>query len=235
MTARTPTYLKARFENNDIPQGTDYEDVFDSYLNIAAATSSEQTIYGPLKVMGQITATNVSAQNFSFTSVQATDASFTNLTAVSANITRAIGTDLVYTNAAITSANVTNLNTTTVSASSINVATVTADTTYTRTSLFIGAADVSAVGSTQAQAPVLTNPLTFVIYANLGDVGVKLGTSVRGQVQTVVNATTTVIRIFPAVSARFLVTAVNTSLNIPADRVATIYHKGDDRYGIQIG
>ncbi len=205
MTARTPAYLKTHFENGDIPVQTDYEDVFDSYLNIAAATTTEQTIFGPIKVIGQITATNVSAQSFTFTSIQATDATFTNLTAVSANIT------------------------------GLNVSTVSAGTGYIATTLLLGSADVSAVGSTQAQGAVIAAPVTFVTYANLGDVSVTLPASIRGKVQTVINAASTTIKIFPAVSARFLVTAVNTSLNIPADKVATVYHKGDDRYGIQIG
>lgn len=209
MTAQTPTYLKAHFENGDIPNQTDYGDVFDSFLNIAAATTTEQTIYGPLKVLGQITATNVSAQAFTFTSIQATDATFTNLTAVSANISN-------------------------LQASTVSAATVSANNLYVQAGLFLGTANVSAVGSTQAQAATLTAPVSFVIYADLGDVSVKLGTSTQGKVQTVINATTTVIRIFPAVSARFLTTAVNTSINIPADKVATVYHKGDDRYGIQI-
>lgn len=52
MTIRTPSYLKSRFENGDIPQSTDYEDVFDSYLSLA--TSGAQTIDGILTVNGLI-------------------------------------------------------------------------------------------------------------------------------------------------------------------------------------
>lgn len=46
MTVRSPSYLKSRFENNDIPQATDYEDVFDSYLPLG--TSAAQTIESPI-------------------------------------------------------------------------------------------------------------------------------------------------------------------------------------------
>jgi len=55
MTIRTPSYLKSRFENNDIPQATDYEDIFDSYLSLA--TSGAQTIDGQLTVTGFISPT----------------------------------------------------------------------------------------------------------------------------------------------------------------------------------
>lgn len=44
MTVRSPSYLKSRFENNDIPQATDYEDVFDSFLSIG--TSGAQSMEG---------------------------------------------------------------------------------------------------------------------------------------------------------------------------------------------
>lgn len=49
MTVRTPSYLKSRFENNDIPQATDYEDVFDSYLPLgtSAAYVSDSPITFP--------------------------------------------------------------------------------------------------------------------------------------------------------------------------------------------
>jgi hypothetical protein len=55
MTIRTPSYLKSRFENGDIPQSTDYEDVFDSFLSLA--TSGAQTIDGILTVNGLISPT----------------------------------------------------------------------------------------------------------------------------------------------------------------------------------
>lgn len=53
MTVRTPSYLKSRFENGDIPQQTDYEDVFDSFLPLG--TSGAQTIDGSIIVLGSIT------------------------------------------------------------------------------------------------------------------------------------------------------------------------------------
>ena len=49
MTVRSPSYLKSRFENNDIPQATDYEDVFDSFLPLgtSAAVVSESPLTVP--------------------------------------------------------------------------------------------------------------------------------------------------------------------------------------------
>lgn len=207
MTAQTPAYLKARFENGDIPQATDYEDVFDSFLNLA--TSAEQSLPGNVRTTGQFVG-DVSASRVNASAMTAVVASAGAIYADSASITA-------------------------VSASTINATSVTAGTSYTVSADMLRAVNVSAVATTQAGALLVESPLTFVTFADNNNNSVRLGSSVRGVRQTIVNATTTALKIFPAVSARFLVTAVNASLTIQADRVATIYHQGDDRYGVQVG
>lgn len=64
MTVRSPSYLKSRFENNDIPQATDYEDVFDSYLPLgtSAAVVSESEVTFPIVNTSALNATEVSAK-----------------------------------------------------------------------------------------------------------------------------------------------------------------------------
>jgi hypothetical protein len=57
MTQRSPTYLKSRFEQNDIPNGTDYADLVDSFVNLE--TSANQTMSGPITF---VTAAGQSAQ-----------------------------------------------------------------------------------------------------------------------------------------------------------------------------
>lgn len=204
MTARTPAYLKARFEQGDIPQGTDYEDVFDSYLNVA--TSAVQTLTGGLY-----------APEFSTPLVSASvvRAGSINITG-SASYVHVEAQRLVASAASITAA-------------------ISAASGYFNNFYLAAAADVSAVATTQAGALTISAPANFVIFADGNNNAVKLPASDRGKIQYVINASTTTIKIFPATSGRFLVTAVNASLNIPADKVATVIHKGDDRYGIQIG
>lgn len=46
MTQRSVQYLKTRFESNDIPTQTDYQDVFDSFVSLEA--SAAQTMAGQL-------------------------------------------------------------------------------------------------------------------------------------------------------------------------------------------
>lgn len=223
MTARTPTYLKARFEQGDIPQGTDYEDVFDSYVNVA--TSAIQTVVGGMVFTNQIYASEsnaalVSATSgvFSFVSAQTVNAGFMSAGVIDAS---RVSANSVF----AASATFTNANITTVSADSINVS----------GAVIFGTFDISAVATTQASAITLNGTTNFVIYADGSNLAVKLPTSVRGRRQQIINAASTTLKIFPATSGRFLVTAVNASLNLPADKTALVFHKGDDRYGIVIG
>ena len=52
MTQRSRTFLRARFEQGDIPNGTDYEDLIDSFVNLEA--SANQTMSGTLTLPGII-------------------------------------------------------------------------------------------------------------------------------------------------------------------------------------
>lgn len=61
MTVRNTTYLKGRFENGDIPTQTDYEDVFDSLLNLGV--SAEQSADSNIRTTKQLVANSVSADN----------------------------------------------------------------------------------------------------------------------------------------------------------------------------
>jgi len=193
MTAQTPTYLKARFETGDIPTGTDYSDVFDSYLNVV--TTDIQTIAGGVTFSNQI---NVSEVITPLVSAASVIASF-------------------------------------VSAQTINGAFINADSLSVSGKVIFGSVDISAASTTQAGATTLGGVTNFVIYANGNNLAVKLPTSESGRQQYIINAASTTLKIFPAVSGRFLVTAVNASLNLPADKTALVFHKGDDRYGIVIG
>lgn len=218
MTARTPAYLKGRFEQGDIPQGTDYEDLMDSYVNVA--TSAEQTIDSNLRTSKQFIADSVSANSINTSALSISVASAATFGANTANINTLSVTDASA--AALRSASAT-------------LVTVTADNVYVSGKMILTSQDVSALATTQAGALLINAPTTFVIFANGNDQSVRLPTSERGRVQTIINAASTTIRIFPAVSGRFLVTAVNASINLPADRTALIIHKGDDRYGLMIG
>jgi len=74
MTLRSVTYLKAVFETGDIPTGTDYSDIFDSFVSLH--TSAEQTMQGGLTVTS-VNATNGRIDNLIVTTrVSSHDAGF---------------------------------------------------------------------------------------------------------------------------------------------------------------
>lgn len=242
MTARTPAYLKGRYEQGDIPQGTDYEDVFDSYVNVV--TSAEQSIDSNLRTTKQLIADSVSANSANFNTVSAGAVTLNTLSlqsigVVSVSATTVSATSIFANDAVITSIRGTTVSAGTLFANTGKITTVSATSVYSdvvvASGLTLHTLDVSALATTQTSAVILGAPTSFVIFADGTDDSVKLPASERGRIQTVINAASTTIKIFPFTSGRFLGTAVNASLNIPADKMALVFHKGDDRYGIIIG
>jgi hypothetical protein len=80
MTARARATLKTSFENGDTPQGSNYEDLIDSAVNLT--DSSAQTITSKLTIGNGVETTNVTAQR-----IYASAATFTGT--VSANVLNA--------------------------------------------------------------------------------------------------------------------------------------------------
>lgn len=233
MTVRSPTYLKSRFENGDTPSATDFEDVFDSYFSLA--TSASQTIEGRVTFQNQIIASEVisplvSATTLTASFVSAQTGNFANISSTTVSAVN-VSAGAIYggtANIATVSAGSFTGNTATIQTVSANSINVSADVIF-------GCFDISAVATTQAGAITINGTNNFIIFADGNNLAVKLPTSVRGKEQRIINASSTVLKVFPAVSGRFLVTAVNASLNLPADRTALIIHKGDDRYGFMVG
>ncbi len=71
MTAQNRVINKARFEQGDTPQGSDYADLIDSYLSLADTTA--QSLASPLSVAGALSvSTGVSAASAEFGSLDVT-------------------------------------------------------------------------------------------------------------------------------------------------------------------
>jgi hypothetical protein len=146
MTTYNKTTLKTFFETNDVPSGTDYANLIDSQVNIVE--TSEQVMAGALNVPELIT-NRVSAANIIATTslVVPTTLSATNIvldritvSAISANVVNAV----------------------TISADVVNAATVSADAVYASAAritsgIYQGVGVVSAAGTTQGTAAVLSN------------------------------------------------------------------------------
>lgn len=193
MTARTPTYLKGRFENNDIPQATDYEDVFDSFVNFAV--TAEQRMDGKL-YSPELNTAVVSALS---------------INAVNALITARLDV------------------------TSVSAATVSAANVYVAQKMFFSSTALNAVATTQGSTVALNDGISFIVSADNNNNSVRLPTSERGRIQHIINASTTAVKIFPAVSALFITTALNTPLSVAVNGRMIVYHQGNDRYASIVG
>lgn len=79
MTAKTRSAIKLLFEQGDKPQGSDYEDLIDSYLSVADTTA--QSLSSPLTVTGALGAsTTVSANSIEASAATITTYSGTDMT-----------------------------------------------------------------------------------------------------------------------------------------------------------
>lgn len=95
MTQRSVTYLKGRFETGDIPTQSDYQDVFDSFVNFEA--SATQTLSGKLVLPSIEVSGAVSADSLNVTgaikrghqSITPTGATQASAFAVTADMVRA--------------------------------------------------------------------------------------------------------------------------------------------------
>lgn len=94
MTQQTRAVNKARFEQGDTPQGTDYVDLIDSYLSLADTTA--QAMSSPLAVTGALGATTVSAATVSANAVNASAATFTILSIGTANVSKVSAATAVF-------------------------------------------------------------------------------------------------------------------------------------------
>lgn len=226
MTTYSKTTLKTFFETNDVPQGGDYGNLIDSQVNIAESTLQSMT--GALSTTELITP-RVSATNLiatiavSAAAIYADNIYAGNLTAVSANLSFN---------------NITVAGTVTASAASIATDVSAAGTVYASamrsTNGFIGSTGiVSAAGTSQGAAAVLTNVI------NRGK-GVADGTTTgftpltnrAGLVQYLYNEGVSA-NLWPPTGGTINGLAVNAAFSLAASVSYTIFHITASAYGVK--
>ena len=132
MTAQNRSTLKAVFETGDVPDGTNYADLIDSFLNIVDTTA--QSLASDLTVPTLVATTEVSSAQVNATEVSASVGSFATMT-----ISGVVTADRVHASAATFSA--------VVSAGTIAAGTLNFDAIAT------ALATASAVGGTGINVP----------------------------------------------------------------------------------
>jgi len=216
MTIRTPAYLKTVFESNDIPTGSDYSDIFDSFLPIS--TSSKQTFDFPLEILGDVTASGaVYAQDF-FTN-GSVNASAVNATIVSASV---VNTNRINANMVSASGGEFNLiNAQNISASAARVV-------YFRTGLDTS---VAATGTTTAAAKSLTEAISVIkSVTSAAQDALIISRHRAGFVQTIITDVSASCKVYPTSGAKFNNLANGAAFDIPDRKVAQIYHITSAQY-----
>jgi len=198
MTARTPTYLKSRYETGDIPTQSDYEDIFDSYVNLSV--SGTQAINSDLSTTGEYSATSVSASRVFGTNVSANNVIANNGTFTTININTVNSTDITtqtvsassitsntasfttlnavsaaFNNISVSNiSNLSTLNSQTVSAATANISTINVQAVSASSANIVGSllqsvdSSVKAVGSAQSTAKGITAAINLLITVSAG-------------------------------------------------------------------
>lgn len=240
MTVRTPTYLKTVFENGDLPQQSDYGDIFDSFLPIQAtgkqALDISMNITGDFTASGDIWAKNfyggvgnfdtvsASTGNFNKIDAQIVSASVVNINQLNAQKVSASTAVFDRVNANLVSAsggefNV--INAQFVSASSSNIK-------YPKASVD---SSVAATGTTTAAAKSVTEAISYIKVSTSGsNEAIIIGRCRPGFTQVIINDASASAALFPTSASRFNQLANGAAYQIPDRTTLTVYHITSAQY-----
>lgn len=243
MTTYNKQTLGQFFQDNDVPAGQDFQNLIDSQINIVE--TSVQAMGGSLNTPELITA-KVSATNVNITGIlSAASQSVNTLTVTTLTGTTGTFSGIVSANSLNAAGNVTGGTGTftgSVSAASLNVTgdvsaatgTVYASAMRSVNGIFSGTGIVSAAGTSQAAATILTNVI------NRGQ-GVADGTTTgfaipankTGLVQYLLVETNTSANLWPPSGGTINGKAANTVFALAGQTSYTIFHVGASAYGVK--
>ena len=214
MTTYNQTTLKTFFQTNDVPTGSDYANLIDSYINVV--DTSAQSMAGALNPTELITA-RVSATNGVFTGTLdvAGVANFTTVSAV--NVT---------------------FQSTTTSALSVTVdvsagGTVYASAMRSTNGVFEGVAIVSAAGVAQATAALLTSVINRGKgVADGATTGFLLPANKTGLTQVIINDAVSA-NLWPPTGGIINALAANGAFAMAANTPYIIYHITASAYAVK--
>lgn len=217
MTTYNKTTLKTFFENGDIPTGQNYSDFIDSQVNLV--DTEEQDMAGNLYTPKLITA-KISALNANFTGV---------VSAATLNGNAIMGTTGSFSS--------------TVSANALNVATdvsaaqgtVYASAIRTTSGVFKTVAIISAAGTTQATAALITGQINRLQGVTDGSLtGFILGSPQIGLTGVMlINETAASANLWPAVGCAINGNTANTVFGMLAHTTYEVVHTYVSGYGVK--
>lgn len=233
MTAKTPAQLLTVFETGDVPQQTDYQDVFDSFVNLVQTAAQS--------IASDLTLPTLNAQKVSAADIL----TGTNLTVASANISN-LNTSTV--SAANITSNIVSAQALYASAATFNsvtaqsvVASAGAFTNVTAQSIITSALTVTvlkrpvdtsvrAIGTTQGTAKQLTADFNRVVSGSAADnYGVLLSNN-TGREQLVFNDTNINISTYPISGGAINDLGTNNPYVVSASLAVSFYYLGANIY-----
>lgn len=233
MTAKTPDQLLTSFETGDVPQQGDYQNIFESFINVVQTT--EQSISSDLTV------SNLNAQTVS----AAIALISTNLTVTSANISTLNVTTLsgtTFTPANVSAQNIfagtgdfTSVSCQTIVASAGTYRSVSAQTMVTSALTVnvlgrLADTSVRAVGTTQGGAKALIAELNRVVSGSAADNNGVILSSTVGREQVVFNDTNINVNVYPRSGGMINDITVNNPYVVSASLATSFYYLGSNIY-----
>lgn len=211
MTTYNKQSLAAFFQNGDVPTGTDYSNLIDSQINIVE--TSAQSMAGPLVstevITPKVSATTVNVTGtLTATTLSNTNASFSGIvSAVNINITNDV---------------------------SAATGTVYASAMRSTNGIFFGTGIVSAAGTTQGTATILTNVINRGQgVADGATTGFALLANRTGLVQYLINETAVSANLWPPTGGKINNGTANIPLALVANTSYTIFHYAASAYGVK--
>lgn len=212
MTTYNKSTLQTFFEQGDVPSGTDYANLIDSQVNIVE--TSVQAMGGALSVPELITP---------------------RVSATTVNITGNVSANAIYSVTTINAAGNINAGSNVVVSADVSaLGTVYASAMRPSAGVFFGVGIVSAAGTTQGTATILTNVINRGQgVADGATTGFAIPANKTGLVQYLLVETNTSANLWPPTGGTINGKAANTVFALAGQTSYTIFHVGASAYGVK--
>lgn len=227
MTTYNKQTLATYFQTNDVPSGTDFANLIDSQVNIVE--TSVQAMAGPLSTT-ELIAARVSAGNIIATGTFSAAA----MKGTSLGLLGDVSANSVMASAASFTANVSAATLNVTGDVSASTGTVYASAMRSTNGIFAGVGIVSAAGTTQGTAAVLTNVVNRGQgVADGSTTGFAIPANRTGLVQYLTVETNTSANLWPPTGGTINNTAANTVFALAGRTTYTIIHLAASAYGVK--
>lgn len=205
--------LSTFFQTADVPNGTDYENLIYSQINVV--DTSAQAMAGPLSTT-ELVAARVSAGNLNVTGI---------LSAATFSITSLSLSDISVSG---------NVSATSVNTSTVSAVSVYAGTVFPTNPSIIPPVTIAASGTTIGTANLLTSFNTLLTsVTDSTATGVALQANKTGLVQYLYNQTTTSANLYPCVGGQINVLASGVPFPLAGSTMYTIFHTKASGYAVK--